>query len=125
MYFEKEMNTNYCTLESSAMCPEERDRTLSKEIVRRMFRCDKTRTIEERVDIINKFTDKLSISRYSVNQSRKIVVSGIRCYKRKVQETIDHGLPVNRQVRCPTKRLKRLIKHKTDKHMWFMRGFGS
>ena len=85
-YFEKEMNTCYVTLETSAMCPQEKLQTLSQEVVRRLSRVDDTRPGSEKIMILDKFSEKLQRSGYSVKQMRHVITSGIRCYRRKVEK---------------------------------------
>ena len=114
-YYEKEVNTKYTTLEASAMCPEETNQMLSQEVLRRMSRCDQSRSQEERDSIIDDFSKKLLRSGHSVNQCRSIITSGLRCYKRKIQEAKNKGERINRRIRCPKSRLKGMIKKSSDK----------
>ena len=81
-YFEKPMNTAYTTLESSAMCPEQKKQQHSQEVVRRLSRMDTRRPPEEKTRVLDDFTDKMIRSGFSVKRVRQIIISGVRCYKR-------------------------------------------
>ena len=118
-FYEKPGNCEYTTIETSAMCKEEMTQQLSQEVVRRLARMDSYRSQEEKDAIINKYTDKLQKSGHSVNQCRVIVISGIRRYQSILKDKIDKGLPMNRRLTCPRRRLSKLIKDKSDKTMWY------
>ena len=46
-------------------------------------------------------------------------MSGIRYQKKKESEAKEEGRPTHRNMRCPKLRLKKLVKDKTDKLMWY------
>ena len=48
-YYEKEMNAQFVILEPSAMAQQQKEQTLSQEIVRRLTRVDKTREQAEKI----------------------------------------------------------------------------
>ena len=118
-FYEKASNTNYSTIENSATCLELMKQQLSKEIVRRPSRVDKTRDEDEINSIIDNYTIKLINSGHSINQARSIILSGVRCYKRKVKNLRESGVEEHRNLTCPSRRLKKLIKDKTDKTLWY------
>ena len=85
-FFEKQMNSPFTTLENSAMAYEDKKIQLSQEVVRRLMRVDKTRTQQEKNEIVDKYTDKLERSGYSMNQIRIIVETGIKTFMNKQKE---------------------------------------
>ena len=70
-------------------------------------------------EILNSFAKKMTTSGYSINQIRTVVISGIKFYKRKLHEAEVNNNPINRDLRCSRSRLKRLIKLRSDKVMWY------
>ena len=113
------MNSRFVTLESSSMAHKDKIQNLSQEVVRRLSRMDQRISLEERNKVLDIFSDKIMRSGYRVIEARKIFVSGIRCYKRKLLEAEQAGRDLNRRMTCPSNRLKILIKKKTEKIMWY------
>ena len=113
------MNTKYTTLESSAMSYQDKMQSLSQEVFRRLARMDDSRNQEEKDEVLNKYSEKIVRSGYNVTQARAIMLSGIRCFYKKISEHKMQGLSRNRNMMCPRSRLKRIIKHKSDKTMWY------
>ena len=58
-------------------------------------------------------------SGYNLDDTRKVVLSGRRCYRRKCKEAEHNGSRLNRRMTCKTRRLNTLVKKKSDKLMWF------
>ena len=73
------------------MDPEEKDQQLSQEVARRLFRFARKRPMKEKIKVLDEITLKLKRSGYSVKQSRKIIISGIRNYKSKAEERKTSG----------------------------------
>ena len=61
-YYEKEVNTNYVTIETSAMCYLDKMQALSQEIVRRLSQMDTTREQQENNQILDNFCQKMKRS---------------------------------------------------------------
>ena len=81
---------------------------------------DQHRSIEEKIQILDDLSDKLTRYGYSAIQSRSALLSGIRYHQRKVKEAGHEGRKtINRNMRSSQQRLRKLIKNKTDKVIWF------
>ena len=80
---------------------------------------DDKRETTEKVKVLDNYCDKLTRSGYNVEQSRIITSSGIRYHQKKVKEAKNEGKTINRNMRCSHQRLKKLVKNKTDKVMWY------
>lgn len=111
-FFEKPNNSKYTTIENTAMDSDQRNQQLSMEVVRRLQRVDKRRPQSEINEIINAFTDKMTNSGYSINQTREIITSGVRYHKRK-------GVYKPRNMNSKKIRLNKLIKDRSDKLDWY------
>ena len=115
-FYEKDINTQYATLETTAQSQNDKVQALSKKIERRLFRTDNSRPQTEVNSILDKYTEKLTRSGYCISQIRQIVTSGIRCYLRKVKEQ-EENKP--KKMSCPKSRFKRILKKHTDKTLWY------
>ena len=104
------MNTPFVTLETSAVPVQERNQSLTQEVLRRLLRTDDKSPQEVKDNILNDFTVKMIKSGYSIKQTRDIEIAGIKCHKRKLKESLDTGKSINRDLRCRSSRLKRLVK---------------
>ena len=114
-FYEKDMNTRYTTIETTAQPQKDIIQALSQEVVRRLSRTDQTRPQTELNMILDNYGEKLIRSGFSINQVRLIMTSGIRCFTRKLMEAEQLNLPFYRKMTCPKARLQRKIKKHSDK----------
>ena len=84
-FFEKKMQTPLVIMERSAMGIQQKYSISANDLVRRLSNMGKTMTINDHVEVVDKFTYKLKASGYSQGQAREIVISGVRGYKSKVE----------------------------------------
>merc|ERR1711940_489215 len=67
--------------------------TLNQELIRRMVNTSEMVNIEHRVEVIDKYAQKLINSEYSVAQARKAVIEGLKGYERLLSLSKDKGNP--------------------------------
>ena len=82
-FYEKEMGTQFCILETSAMSYNSKRSSLAQEVVRRMLNTSEMVSQEERDTIVEKFILKLKRSGYSESQRKEIVLAGLKGYETK------------------------------------------
>ena len=70
-------------------------------------------------EILDTFASKMRTSGYNVIQTREVIISGIRSYNKKKQESEQQGTTLNNDLRDSSRRLQRLIKRRTDKTSWY------
>ena len=92
-YYEKPMVPNMVLHRRSAMPENTRRSTLNQELIRRMVNTSEMASLERRIDIINKYAQKLINSEYSVPQARKAIVEGLKGYERLLSLSRDFENP--------------------------------
>ena len=90
-YFGKSMKTPFQIMERSAMGEQQRYAILSNELIRRLSNIHGKIGIEERLKVVDKFTQQLKTSGYTRQQCRQAVISGLLGYKRKVSRRTCSG----------------------------------
>ena len=81
-YFEKSMIPNMVLHRRSAMPESTRRATLNQELVRRMVNTSEMVGDEKRVEIVDKYAEKLMNSEYPLDQTRNIIIGGLKGYER-------------------------------------------
>ena len=81
-YYEKPMIPNMVLHKRSAMPESTRRSTLNQELIRRMVNTSEMVSIEERVEIIDKYATKLMHSEYPLEEARNIIIGGLKGYER-------------------------------------------
>ena len=84
-YFEKPTTTNVMVQKRSALGENTKVQILSNELVRRMGNTDVRLGNKVMTKVIDQFGKKLLTSGYTLSQSRKIALSGIRGWERKLK----------------------------------------
>ena len=117
-FYEKPMSSNVTVQKDTAMDENQKIKTLSNELTRRLLNTSESLGDEERVVVVDRYTQKLINSGFGVEQTRKIVVNGILAYERKLREsrTIP-GRKIHRTAQESSG--KRLRKKLLDKTEWF------
>ena len=116
-FFEKEMNSPFCILESSALPSNTKVSSLSQDVIRRMLNTCELVHQEERNEIVEKFISKLRRSGYQQEQIVDIVSSGLKGYERKLARARKEGKCIHREARSTIK--ERFRKKITGKKNWF------
>merc|ERR1711940_508845 len=81
-YYEKPMIPNMVLHRRSAMPESTRRSTLNQELIRRMINTSELVSLEERIDIIDKYAVKLMNSEYPLEEARNIIIGGLKGYER-------------------------------------------
>ena len=87
-----------------------------KECMKSLY-LSQTISVKDKVDMLNKFCQKMINSGHSVKSIRVVLVGGIRGYKRKLTRSLERGEPVHRssQQSAGSRRTKKLL----AKNKWF------
>ena len=93
MFFEKKMVSPMVLHKRSAMPEGIRRATLNQEMIRRMVNTSEMVPLADRLMVIVDYTQKLINSEYSVDESRDIVVGGLKGYERLLSLSKDIGNP--------------------------------
>ena len=85
-YFEKDMKTPLILMKNTAMCEQQKYSILSNELVRRLSNIGTGISLEEMVNVIDRFSKQMKNSGYLRKEVWEAVVSGIKGYERKKGE---------------------------------------
>ena len=119
-YYEKEMRTQLVIPEKSAMSQKQKMNIMSNKLVRRMSNiCVDKNLEEEKMKVIDHYTNQLKNSGYERRTCREIVVSGILGWTRKIRRRKEEGRDFYRGARSTLK--LRMRKKLLDPTNWFMR----
>ena len=116
-FFEKPCNTPYVVMERSAMGEQAKHSILAQDLIRRLSNVGEALFEEEKLQVINAYTEKLKVSGYNRKQTREIVISGLRGYNAKKQRAAKSGKPFYRLARDTLK--ARIKKKLTEKTKWY------
>ena len=110
-FFEKPMNNKYCMLERSAMAEKAKMSSLSQDLVRRMQNTCVEISQSRRNEIVEDFVTKLVRSGYKRSQVREIIISGLKCFKRKVKNAENTGEGLHRSAKSTlnSRRRKKIL----------------
>ena len=119
-HFEKPTSSNLTLQKRTAMEENSKIGILGNEVVRRMFNTWGEGMDEVRTLVIDNYAVKILTSGYSVEQTRRIILSGLRGYEAKVRRRTDEGVPLYRTSKdSGTSRAKKKI---LGKSTWFKGG---
>ena len=77
----------------SAMLEATRKTTQNQEVIRRMVNTSEMVSDERRVEIVEKYAEKLMNSEYPLDQTRNIIIGGLRGYERLLSLSKDRRSP--------------------------------
>ena len=116
-YFQKSMKTPYVVMERSAMGYSQLMEILSNELNRRLLKIDhENLEIAEQLKVIEQMTRELKNSGYKIEQSREIVISGVRSWKRKILRSQGSGLYREAHETLEEREKKKLLERET----WYL-----
>ena len=92
-FFEKEMVSPMVLHKRSAMPEGIRRATLNQEMVRRMVNTSERIPLIDRLMVVDGYAQKLIYSEYSVDETRDIIVGGLKGYERLLSLSKDTGNP--------------------------------
>ena len=93
-YYEKETCTKRTVQRSSAMGENTKIQILSQDLIRRMMNSSELLGNGEKKRIIDQYTEKLLRSGYSKDQTRRIIMNGIKGYEGKRRRRAAEGRPM-------------------------------
>ena len=91
--------------------------SLNNEVGRRLDNCSETVPIQDKVEMLDRFCQKMVNSGHQVKSIRVVMVGGIKGYKRKLARSLERGEPIHRssQQSAGARRTKKLL----AKTKWF------
>ena len=92
-YYEKPMIPDTVLHRRSAMPEGTRRATLNQELIRRMVNTSELVPMNTRLEIIDKYAGKLLNSEYPLDQTRNIIIGGLKGYERLLSLSRDVGNP--------------------------------
>ena len=90
-YYEKPMRSQILTMERSSQAESSKFSILANELTRRFEMMDKNIDIEEKIDVVNHFTQQLVNSGYNDTKIKEIVISSLKGIVRKEKKRIENG----------------------------------
>ena len=117
-FYEKPMSSNVTVQRMSAMEENSKMKTLSNDLIRRLLKTSERLGLEDRIKVVDKYSQKLLNSGCKLEQVRTIVVNGVKGYERKVKES---KRPGGRRLHRTSaeSRGARIRKKLLDKTEWF------
>ena len=90
-YFEKETTTNTMVQKRSALSENSKNQILANDLIRRLGNTDVRQDNTEVRIVVDKFATKLLTSGYSRQQTRRIIINGIRGWEKKLSRAAKEG----------------------------------
>ena len=116
-FYEKPMSSNMTVQKLTAMEENSKMKTLSNDLIRRLLNTSEALGMEERVKIVDDYGQKLLNSGYGIEQTRTIIINGLKGYEKKLKESRSGGRKLHRtsEESSSIRSRKKLI----DKSEWF------
>ena len=116
-FWEKPTNCNRTLHMRTAMGENQKIQILTQEMIRRMANTKEDTSKEDKVAILDSYCQKLFNSGYRVDQVRRIVVSGIKGWRGKVNRCLAEGKKIRRTAKDSL--AKRIRTKLLGKSSWF------
>jgi hypothetical protein len=116
-FFEKPMVCNQVLQKSTALAEDTKVSSLVQEVYRRMSNVSELVELEERLAVIDRFGQKMCNSGYGMEQTRRIIVSGLKGYEGRVRQQKDGGREIHEGA--ANSQNARYKKKLTGKVSWF------
>ena len=91
-FYEKEMSAKTVIHRDLALSENSKMASLSQNVVRHMRNTSERFDISERVKVVNKFTQRMANSRYSKQQAKRVIISGLKGYKAARWRSVKSGV---------------------------------
>ena len=86
------MKTDFIVMQRSAMSQQQKYSILSNEMIRRLSNTDfKLSNLDEKIKVIDQYTAELKKSEYSRLETKEIIISGIKGWKKKMSSREQKG----------------------------------
>ena len=109
------MKTPFVVMKDSAMGQSQKISILSNDLLRRLSNCSETVEMSEKVQIIDDYTETLSVSGYSKREIKEIIESGLTGFVRKVERLRKAGIPFHRPASMTLQgRIRKKLLEKTN-----------
>ena len=110
-FFEKPMASNRCLQADTALNQNCMVRSLGNEVIRRLDSFSKSVPLTQKVEVLDKFSQKLVNSGHKVVTVRSILISGIKGFNRRVSRCQAEGVPLHRSAgqRADKRRKKKML----------------
>ena len=119
-YFEKDVCSSRTVQKQSAMGENMKVQILSQDTVRRLLNTSESKGAETREQIIDQYARKLRASGYSREQTRRILLNGIKGYEGTLKRSREHGKSL--RTTAGRSRLNRYKKKLLNKTNWVKKG---
>ena len=120
-FFEKPTASKVALLENTALGENMKIQSLVNDCIRRMGNTSEKVELGIRLDVVDKYGQKLLNSGYSLAKVRGILISGLKGYERKLEASREPGGKPYNQGASATSAARRL-KKLTGKTSWFRKG---
>ena len=90
-HFEKPMNSNVTLQMDTAMGEDPKMKCLANDLIRRLSNTCERLDNEERIKVVDDYSQKLINSGYAIKQVRRIILSGLKGYERILRESKKDG----------------------------------
>ena len=121
MFYSKPMASNMVIQSRSAMPENMKIATLNQEMIRRMINTSEELDTSIRTEVVDNYAKKVINSGYGINQTRNILVGGLKGYERKLKLSLDVTNPKWQPLHPPAtfniqaRRKKKVL----EKSTWF------
>ena len=122
-FYEKETSCKMALQSKSAMCENNKMQILSQEVVRRLYNTRDNQGATVREQILDSYAQKLRNGGYSVEQTQKIIVNGIKGMEGRKRRCLELGRKLRRTAK--ESRSSRYLKKLTAKSNWFKQTKGA
>ena len=95
-FYEKPTSSNLTVQRRTAMGEDAKIQVLSNDLVRRLKNNSEELGMGAKIEIVDRYTQKLLNSGYRGEQLRRIVINGIKGYENKVRRCREHGVKLHR-----------------------------
>ena len=98
LFYQKGMAKKTLINKHSALSENVKVASLSQDLVRRMMNTSELLSTEERVKVVNEYSDNVRASGYSAKQTKKLVEAGLTGYERKLRKAESEGRFIHRSA---------------------------
>ena len=117
-FYKKLISTKYCVMAESA-CPDaQKLAVLSQEVIRRMMHISLYVAHEEKIAVLDRFCQMMSVSGYHEERIKEVVTRGLKGYHNQLRKAQEAG-NINLHRRGSATRKERQLKKILSKTTWY------
>ena len=98
-FYEKEKSAKTVIHKDSALSENSKMASLSQNVVRHMRNTSERLDISERVKVVNKFRQRMANSGYSEQQSKRVIISGLKGYEAARWRVVKSGVRMHHSAK--------------------------